>query len=271
MQPGGTGQSCVSDCTTRYRHRCSTSYPFVLWNGNRRYWTKLTGTVLYVHDRCQLRGQRSKLRIVVFCCDVIDSTTIDLRWKTGLSKSHSARDPPGQPFRRMQQFLCYPQNAHYASGNVQRTNAFGSVIYGIQTEYSNINLQRGDSAVGRRFTNKRIQREAPRTVPSKLSTSIALPSLPPRNCQSHRPSFQPVRHLCSQSLQLKTGFPSFLFTSLCASQSHHPKSRLLSTFGASFLIYAWKSSAQVQHGYSFAKRRTKASRSDCCDRVGSLG
>ena len=50
--------------------------------------------------------------------------------------------------------------------------------------------------------------------------------------QSHRPSFQPVRHRSSTLVQSNSSFPSFLLTSLCASQSHCPNSALLLTRGA---------------------------------------
>lgn len=42
--------------------------------------------------------------------------------------------------------------------------------------------------------------------------------------QSHLPSFHPVRQRSSHLEQSKTGFPSFLLTSLWASHSHLPNS-----------------------------------------------
>lgn len=64
-----------------------------------------------------------------------------------------------------------------------------------------------------------------------LSSSSSLPSnhrysysqnqtSPPPLHQSQRPSFQPVLQRSSQREQSNWGLPSFLFTSLCARQSH---------------------------------------------------
>ena len=73
------------------------------------------------------------------------------------------------------------------------------------------------------------------------------PSTPAR-AQSHLPSGGPVLHLSSHLVQSNSFFPSFLFTSLCAPQSHIPNSPLLRTLGWSRATYPRKSSAHVQHG-----------------------
>lgn len=66
------------------------------------------------------------------------------------------------------------------------------------------------------------------TTPEQRCTFTIIPIHPPANpsqsIYSHRPSFHPVLHLSSQNRQSNSFFPNFRFTSLCASQSHHPKS-----------------------------------------------
>lgn len=91
--------------------------------------------------------------------------------------------------------------------------------------------------------------------------------------QSHLPSFHPVLHLSSHLAQSNTSFPSFLFTSLCASHSHVPSSSRLPARTGLFpgAMYRVKCSPHVQHGYSRANRRMKLRTSDCSAGVGWVG
>jgi hypothetical protein len=94
-----------------------------------------------------------------------------------------------------------------------------------------------------------------------------------RTHQSHLPSFHPVRHRSSHRPQSKVGFPSFMFTSLCASQSHCPKSCRELSRGAflSDFIHIWKSVAQDQHGYRFEKVRINCFAFTCSSFDGVTG
>jgi hypothetical protein len=80
-----------------------------------------------------------------------------------------------------------------------------------------------------------------RSHPSRLSMDITVCYLCDLSCrhrravQPHLPSFHPVLHLSSHLEQSNVGFPSFLFTSLCASQSQFPSSsRVLARTGYRF-------------------------------------
>jgi hypothetical protein len=90
---------------------------------------------------------------------------------------------------------------------------------------------------------------------------------------SHRPSFQPVRHLSSHLLQSNVFLPSFVLTALCASHIHCPNSPRELTLGAfpSCFIHSWKSVAQDQHGYSLPNMFMKVRVSDCRVRSGLSG
>lgn len=103
-----------------------------------------------------------------------------------------------------------------------------------------------------------IQRGERSRSPEQRSNKPPTPNHTAMNSsQSHRPSFHPVLHLSSQNRQSNSCFPSFRLTSLCASQSHQPKSFLPPNFGwfrpLGCAIHVWKSSAHTQHGYSLEK------------------
>ena len=93
--------------------------------------------------------------------------------------------------------------------------------------------------------------------------------------QSHLPSFQPVLHRSSQNRQSNSFFPSFRFTSLCASHIHVPKSDRPPNRGSFFplgsAIHVRKSSAHTQHGYSREKSFRNVRISVCCSIVAFFG
>jgi hypothetical protein len=91
------------------------------------------------------------------------------------------------------------------------------------------------------------------------------------SAQSHRPSFQPVRHRSSHFVQSNVFFPNFSLTALCASHIHVPNSLLLLTLGVFLLIHVWKSSAHTQHGYSLPNVVRNDFVSDWSCGVGSMG
>ena len=115
------------------------------------------------------------------------------------------------------------------------------------------------------------------THPSQLfihivhTTHLLSPASRPE--KSRRPCPHPVLHLSSHLPQSNTSFPSFTLTALCASHIQRPNSSLELTLGAfpSCFIQDWKSPAQCQQGYSFAKVCMKVVVSRCVEEEGEMG
>lgn len=98
------------------------------------------------------------------------------------------------------------------------------------------------------------------------SSSPIIPSSTSFPYHPHLPSPGPSGpHLSPTFPQSNSFFPSFLFTSLCASHIHLPSPSLPSVRGSfpGLLIQSRKSSAQCQQGYNFEKRERNWDISDC--------